>query len=221
MGQSIRALLAQVRVQGALHDGEHRLRGLAAGLEAADRPALRDLERAPGRGLVGRRRDALIEHHHDVAPDRHLRPDADLGAEQDLLAVDVAAEFGPLLLDGTGVRQREDLEAAGIRQERLLPARETMDIAEVAEDLGTWAEQQVVGVREQDLRPRFQERIERLGLDRGLRTDRHEQGRLHLVMQRPESRRARPRAAGDRLQLEIQPGRLHVNARTKGRFAQM
>ena len=138
--EPIRALLAQVWVQGALHDREHRLRGLATGLEATDRPALRDLECAAGRGFISRRRDALIEHHHDVATDGHLCADADLRAEQDLLAIDVAAEFGALFLDGTRVWQRKNLEPAGVRQEGLLPAGETVDISEVAEDLGTWTE---------------------------------------------------------------------------------
>ena len=138
--EPIGALLAQVWIKGSLHDREHRLRGLATGLEATDRPALGDLECATGRGFVGCGGDALIEHHHDVATDGHLRADADLWAEQDLLAIDVAAEFGALFLDGTRVWQRKNLEPAGVRQEGLLPAGETVDISEVAEDLGTWTE---------------------------------------------------------------------------------
>ena len=91
-------------IKGALHDREHRLRGLATGLEAPHRPALGDLECTAGGGFIGRGGDALVEHHHDIATDGHLRADADLGAEQNLLTIDVATEFGALFLDGTRVR---------------------------------------------------------------------------------------------------------------------
>jgi hypothetical protein len=66
-------------------------------------------------------------------------------------AVHVAAELGAFFLHVARVGQREDLEAARVGEEGLLPAGEFMDAAEALEDLGTRTQEQVIGVRQQDL----------------------------------------------------------------------
>jgi hypothetical protein len=39
-----------------------------------------DPERRPGRRLIRSRRNALVQHHHDIAPDRLLRLNAEFRA---------------------------------------------------------------------------------------------------------------------------------------------
>ena len=209
LGQAVGADLAEVGVEGALDDREHGLGRITAGLEAADGPAVGDLERFLGRGLVRRRRDALVEHHHDIAADGDLRTDAGLGAEQVDGAVYVTAELGAFFLHIAGMRKGEDLEAAGVRQEGFLPAGELVDTAEALEDLGTRTQEQVIGVRQQDLGTGIEQGIERLRLDRRLGAHRHEQRRLHLVVQGAERRRPGPRTGSRRLEFEIQPAGGH------------
>ena len=133
-----------------------------------------DLERFLGGGAIGRRRDALVEHHHDIAADGDLGADTGLGAEQVDGAVHVAAELGAFFLHIARMREREDLEAAGIGEEGFFPAGELMDAAEALEDLGTRTQEQVVGVRQQDLGAGFEQGVERLRLDRRLGAHRHE-----------------------------------------------
>ena len=168
-----------------------------------------DLQRFLGRGLVRRRRDALVEHHHDVAADGDLRADAGLGAEQVDGAIHVAAELGAFFLHIAGVRQGEDLEAAGVREEGFLPAGELMDATEALEDLGTRTQEQVIGVRQQDLGAGIEQGVERLRLDRRLGAHRHEQRRLHLVVQGAERTSPGPRTGSRRLEFEIQPAGGH------------
>ena len=74
--QALDALAAQVREERALHDAEQRLGRVAPRVEAARRPAVREVQGGARRGAVGDRAHALVEHHHDVAADGHLRLDA-------------------------------------------------------------------------------------------------------------------------------------------------
>ena len=166
----------------------------AARLRAAQRWVM--LQRRPRRGFVRRGGHALVQRHHDVAADGLLRLDAQLGAEQDRPAVEIALEDRARLGHRARMRQRENLEAAGIGQHGALPAHEPMDAAQPPEDLRPRAQQQVIGIGEQDLRARILQRLRKLRLDRGLRAHRHEERRPHLVVQGPEARRARPRAGG-------------------------
>ena len=65
----------------------------------------------------------------------------------------------------------------------------------------------MVGVREQDLRARILERLRELRLHRGLRAHRHEERRLHFVVQGAKGRGPRAGAGGLRVEAEIQAGR--------------
>ena len=84
-----------------------------------------------------------------------------------------------------------------------------MDAAEALEDLGTRTQEQVVGVRQQDLGAGIEQGVERLGLDRRLGAHRHEQRRLHLVVERAECPRPGPRTGGRSLEFKIQPAGGH------------
>ena len=71
-------------------------------------------QRRARRRLDPRSRHALVQHHHDVAADRHLRLDAALGAEQNPRSIDVAFERGAVLGHGARVGERENLESARV-----------------------------------------------------------------------------------------------------------
>ena len=100
------------------------------------------------------------------------------------------------------MRQRENLESARVRQHGALPAHEAVDAADAPEDLRAGPQQQVVGVREQNLRAGFLERPRQLRLHRRLRADRHEERRLHFVVQGAKGRGAGARIGRDALRDE-------------------
>ena len=81
-----------------------------------------------------------------------------------------------------------------------------------SKDLHARAKQQVVSVGEKDLRARFLERPGQLRLDRRMRADRHEERRLHFVVQSAEGRGASARTGGQGLQAKIQSGGAHPEA---------
>ena len=108
-------------------------------------------------------------------------------------AVDVAAKLGAVLADRARVRQREDLEAARVGEDRARPAHEAMQAADPLEQLRPRPQQQVIRVREDDRRAEPLELAERLRAHRAARADRHEDRRLDRAVQRRESARARAR----------------------------
>ena len=65
------------------------------------------------------------------------------------------------------------------------------------------SEQQMIGIREQNLRARVLERLRELRLHRGLRADRHEERRLHFVVQSAKRRGARARTGGLRVEAKM------------------
>ena len=204
------ALAAQVREERPLHDAEERLGRITPRVEAACRPTVREVQGRPRRGAVGHGAHTVVEHHHDVAADGHLRLDGELGAQPHRPPVDVALEEGPLLGHLTRVGQREDLVAARVGQHRAGPAHEPVNAAHPPKDLRPRAEQEVVGVGEKDLRPGRDERLRRLRPHRGLRPHRHEEGRLDGTVKRLERRGPRLRAAGLRVDAEVEPGGSHA-----------
>jgi hypothetical protein len=77
------------------------------------------------------------------------------------------------------VPQREDLEAAGVGQDRPVPGHEAVESPELGDQVGARAEVQVVGVAEQDLGAELTElrRVDRLdrrlgatGMNAGVRS---------------------------------------------------
>ena len=152
LGEEGGRLPPQRRDHPPLHDREQRLRRVLARGEAAQRPAVRALHGGAHGGLLGRRVDAHVEHHHDVRPDRRLHLDRRLGREEVEAAVDVAAKARAALVDGAVARQREDLIAARVGEHGPRPAHELVDAADAPEQLGPRPQQQVIGVRQQDRR---------------------------------------------------------------------
>lgn len=90
-----------------------------------------------------------------------------------------------------------------------------MNAARAAEDLGTGTEQQMISVREQNLRARILKCLGKLRLHGGLRPHRHEKRRPHFVVQ--SSKRRSPRAGARRLRVEaeVQSRAIHTQRFTR------
>ena len=91
------------------------------------------------------------------------------------------------------LRQRKDLEAAGIGQDRSLPVHELPDPAHLLYDRIAGAHVQMIGVAELDLGPDARQVDGGDGaLDRARRTDVHEYRRLHRAVHGLHVRAFRP-----------------------------
>ena len=125
--------------------------------------------------LVGR---ALVELHRDVAVQHRLDLHADLGREEELVAVDGRREPHALLADLAHLAERPDLEAAAVGEHRPAPALEAVQAAEVPQHVEPRPQPEVEGVAEDDLRAHLLERARRHALDGAVGADRHEDRRL-------------------------------------------
>ena len=156
-----------------LDDSEHRLASRPLSLvpgEAAVQPAVGALHGAGGVVAVGVIGGALVEGKSDVGAECSLHGHRLLGAEELLRSVHIGAEAHPLLTDlehlplarlasappldlvgDRAVGQREDLEAAGVRDDRPLPAHEPVQPAERRDSLRPRREHQVKGVPQDQL----------------------------------------------------------------------
>ena len=74
-------------------------------------------------------RRALIENHHDVATQHLLNVHGFLWPQEHFAAIGGRSEGDAVLGDFAPVRQREHLEAAGIGEDGLAPARKPMQPA--------------------------------------------------------------------------------------------
>ena len=75
-----------------------------------------------------------------------------------------------------------------------------MNAASASKDFGAGPQQQMIGIREENLRARVLERLRQLRLHGGLRAHRHEERRPHFVVQ--GVKRRGPRARAGRLRVE-------------------
>jgi hypothetical protein len=127
-------------------------------------------------GLVGR---ALVELHDDVAVQDGLDLHADLGREEQLVAVDRAGELDAFLADLAHLAQAPDLKAAGVGQDGFVPALEAVQAAKALHHVQPRAHPQVEGVAQDDLRAHVFQAARHHALDRAIGAHRHEDGRLH------------------------------------------
>ena len=161
---------------------------------------------------VGGRGDALIERHHDVAADRHLCFDAELRAEKNRPSIEIALKDGARFAHRARMRQGKDLESARVGEDGAIPAHETVYAAGAPENFRTRSEQQMISVCEQNLGAGFFECASQLRLHRSLRADRHEERRLHFVVQSAKGRGPGPRIARQRVEAKIQARRHDTTA---------
>ena len=194
-GQRFDRLLAQVLKHAALDDAEQRV-AVFQPVELGDTapgPAQAQLHRRPGLRLGGQHpfalvRRALVELHHDVAVEQGLHLHADLGRQEQLVAVDRRREAHTLLADlaptAIAAAQAPDLKTAAVGQDRLLPAFEAVQSLELRDHVQTWAQPEVEGVAQDDLRAHLVQRRRQHALDRAVSAHRHEDRCLdHTVVQ--------------------------------------
>ncbi len=163
-------------------------------------PTQRALHGEPRLLLGGRVGGALVEDHHHVGAQRALHRHGLLGAHEDLGAVHRRAEVHALFGDLAHGAQREDLEAAGVGEDRFLPLGEVMQVAVGLDHLHAGTQPQVEGVAEDDLGADLGNRLRRHPLDGAIGAHRHEGGCLDAAPGKGEAAAARPAIAGQALE---------------------
>src|SRR5687768_10314218 len=118
-------------------------------MDLSPRPARGELD-SPLELLAGRfSRKAHVETHGDVRAEPQLDLSDALGREPLRRAVVDRPKRDAVVVEADDrVAEREDLEAAGVREHRALPAGERVDPAQALDELLARAEVEVVGVPE-------------------------------------------------------------------------
>ena len=89
------------------------------------------------------------------------------------------AERDALIAELAQLRQRHDLEPAGIGEDRVRPVHEAVQSAERRDPLGARTQHQVVGIAKDDIAACGPDLLGTQTLDGRLGTDRHEGRRAH------------------------------------------
>jgi len=169
---------AELRIGCALRDPEHELpvraRGGALPLGPQRRAPHGLLERSARH--VDRRTD--VEAHRDVRAQLGLDVGDELrGEPRGRTVVDRSERHAVVVRREDRVAEREDLESAGVGEDRTVPGHETMEAAELCDHVLAWAKVQVVGVAEQDRRAERAQLVRVDEFDGRLGADRHERRR--------------------------------------------
>ncbi len=167
------------------------------------------------RQMLARRRelDADVEHHRDVHAELFFEGDHRFGRKAVGAAVDVRLERHAVVVELAPLLQAEDLEAAGIGEDRTVPRHEAMQSARLDDRVSSRAKPQMVGVCQNDLAVRAADFVRRERLDRRRRPDRHEGRRFdHAV---GEAQRTAPRVTVGRSKREDV---LHADIPVEGRL---
>ncbi len=203
----LRGRAPQLLLHSALHDpvDDLALRPvLGVPGQAAVEPAVRALRRARRVLAVDVERRALVEDQRDVRAERRLHLHRGLRPHELGRAVEVGAERHALLLDredrpgalaaarlrraaldlvGDGaMAHREDLEAAGVGDDRAVPGLEAVQAPELADQLVAGRQEQVERVPEHHVVAQLGGLAHLERLDDGLGRERHERGRAHLAV---------------------------------------
>ena len=184
-------MAAELVVDASLHDAEDLL---ALGMRLVlrpPRPAERLLDGLLGAVAVAGVGQALVEDHRDVRPDHALHGHRFLRTEEELVPVEMRVEAAAVFRELAHLRERKDLEAAGIGENRPVPSHELVKPARGGDYVGTWPQQKVVGVAENDLRLQLLQVARLKRLDRSESPHVHEDRCLHRAVrggQQPQSR---------------------------------
>ena len=144
---------AQVAVHPALHDAEKPLPLRARHrIAAADEPALCALRRGLRIVMIGGIRNALVERHDDIRAERALHLHRHLGREEFLRPVNMRAKRRPLLGDLTQIAEAEHLKSSAVREDRTVPVHEAMQSARLPHEFHSGAQEEMVGIAEDDPR---------------------------------------------------------------------
>ncbi len=139
---------------------------------------------------------ALVEGHDDVGTETDLGGQRGFRREEVQRAIDVRAELHAILGEFAQIAEAEDLEAAGVGEDGLMPCHELLHSAKLADGFDARAEIEMVGVVEQNLNVEFFEHVLRYAFDRGDGTDRHEDGSPDLSVRSEEAASPRRAASG-------------------------
>jgi hypothetical protein len=127
----------------------------------------------------------LVERHEDIATEGELHVHRGFRSEGVRIAVEVRVEYDALFADLANSGKAENLEPAGIGQDSARPGHEAVQSAEPLDQLVTRAEEEMVGVAEQDFHVQIFGQVPlRESLDGGLRADGHEYGGLDVAVRR-------------------------------------
>ena len=146
-----------------------------------------------GRFLAGPRR-AFVKGHDDVRAQSVLDFDRFLRSEKEFAAIEMRPELDTCICNASQFGETEDLEAAAIGQDRLVPVHELVQSAKLLEDIHARPQEKMICVGEDDVGAHRIEIARCYGLDRGLRADRHVLRRLDGAMAGRQASTARPAA---------------------------
>jgi hypothetical protein len=153
---------------------------------------------------------ALVEGHDDIGAELRLDVHRQLGREDVPRAVVHRGELHAVVTHDAGALEAEHLKAAGVGQDRPVPAHEAVQAAVRGDELGAGTEIQVIRIGENDPGAELGELARRHRLDRRLGAYGHETGRLYLAVRRRQARD--PRSPVARLHLEREAPRCHCSA---------
>ena len=150
--QRLGARAAQRRACAALDDAEERMAGLRAERDLASlRPAQRKPHGALDLGLRRRQLHTFVELHLDVGAEQALDLHRALRRQMMPRAVDMGLKGHAAFVELAQLRERHDLKAAGIGEDRPWPVHELMQAAERGDALGARPQHQMIGVGEHDI----------------------------------------------------------------------
>src|SRR5690606_32383251 len=122
---------------------------------------------------------------------------------EQLRTIYVGPELDAVLAHFSQVRQRKDLEAARVGQDRVRPSHEAMKSAETVHTLRGGAQHEVIGVAEDYGRTRSAHLIEIERLDRTCGANRHESWRRDIAARRGQLARPRLALGGDYVERKL------------------
>ena len=192
---------AHALVERALLDAEQRSAScmVFAAIELVARspgPAHRARHRFALRLVARGCRDELVERHRNIRPEQALDFDRPFGREHVRRAVEVTFEANAFLA-GRGERGKaHHLIAAAVRQDRPVPAHESMQPAKLRDALGAGPKHQMIGVAKEDVGARLVHLLGTHGLDRRRGPDRHECRAPHFTALHGDRSRARGAVGG-------------------------
>ncbi len=105
-------------------------------------------------------------------------------------AVQMRLKRIPLLGNPGEFGQRENLKAAAVGQNRMVPVHEAVQAAEMVDHLASGPQIEMIRVAQNNLSPDRFQLLGGHGLDRGLSPHRHEDGRLDVAVAGGQQSRA-------------------------------
>src|SRR6202043_4267799 len=118
--------------------------------------------------------DAFVQHHDDIRAQSDLNFKGFLRREKMLGAVEVRAKRDAVVRNFAQIAEAENLEAAGVGENRARPRHETVKPAHLADELMAGTKIEMIRVGEENLNAEVFEFLLRLAFHRGGGADRHE-----------------------------------------------